>query len=193
MRSFLVACFLVLAMLVLGGFLLLRQGLSARPEGSVAEARLAGFARAWSLPADYRSLRNPLDCSAAAVLADAREHWADHCATCHANNGSGDAMLGRGMYPKPPDMRLPATQTQSDGAIYFTVNNGVRFTGMPAFGQPGANDTDTWKLVCFVRRLPQLTPEEEQQLKKLNPKTPDEIEEERAEEEFLNGKDGTKR
>jgi hypothetical protein len=90
-------------------------------------------------------------------------------------------------------MRLPATQTQSDGAIYFTVNNGVRFTGMPAFGQPGANDTDTWKLVCFVRRLPQLTPEEEQQLKKLNPKTPDEIEEERAEEEFLNGKDGTKR
>jgi mono/diheme cytochrome c family protein len=188
MRSFLIACILVLAMLGLGGFLLLREGLSARPEGSVVEAALAGYARAWSLPADYRNLRNPLDCSAAGVLADARMHWADHCATCHANNGSGDAMVGRGMYPKPPDMRSPATQTRSDGAVYFTINNGVRFTGMPAFGQPGARDTDTWKLVCFVRHLPQMTPEEEQLMKKLNPKTPDEIEEEREEEEFLNGK-----
>jgi mono/diheme cytochrome c family protein len=188
MRSFLIACILVLAMLGLGGFLLLRQGLSARPEGSAAEARLAGYARAWSLPADYRNLRNSLDCSAAVVLADARMHWADHCATCHANNGSGDAMLGRGMYPKPPDMRSATTQAQSDGAIYFTIDNGVRFTGMPAFGQPGPHDTDTWKLVCFVRHLPQITLEEERQMMKLNAKTPDEIEEERAEEEFLNGK-----
>jgi mono/diheme cytochrome c family protein len=193
MRSFLIACILVLAMLGLSGFLLLRQGLSARPEGSAGEAKLAGYARAWSLPGDYRNLRNPLDCSAAVVLADARAHWADHCATCHANNGTGEAMLGRGMYPKPPDMRLPATQTQTDGAIYFTIDNGVRFTGMPAFGQPGPHDMDTWKLVCFVRHLPQMTLAEEQQLKKLNPKTPDEIEEERVEEEFLNGKDGTKR
>jgi hypothetical protein len=64
---------------------------------------------------------------------------------------------------------------------------------MPAFGQSGAHDHDTWKLVCFVRRLPQMTPAEERELKKLNPKTPDEIEEERAEEEFLNGKDDTKK
>ncbi len=90
-------------------------------------------------------------------------------------------------------MRLPATQSQPDGAIYFTINNGVRFTGMPAFGQPGEHDADSWKLVCFVHHLPQMMPAEEQEMKKLNPKTPDEIEEERAEQEFLNGKDGTKR
>ena len=192
MRTLPLAACLVLAMLALGAYLISRQGFSARPEGSAAEAWLAGQARAWSLPAAYREMRNPVECSTAA-LAEARAHWADHCAGCHANNGSGDSMLGRGMYPKPPDMRLPATQGQPDGGLYFTIKNGVRFTGMPAFGEPGDRDSETWKLVCFVRHLPRIASEEEQEMKKLNPKTQDEIEEEREEQEFLNGKDGTKR
>jgi mono/diheme cytochrome c family protein len=33
------------------------------------------------------------------------EHFADHCATCHANDGGGDTSFGKGLYPKPPDMR----------------------------------------------------------------------------------------
>lgn len=191
MRSLLLTAGLVLAIVGLGAFAMLRQGLSARPAGSDAEAWLAGHVRAWSLPAAYRQMRNPVACSAA-TLDDARAHWADHCATCHANNGSGDSMLGRGLYPKPPDMRRQSTQSQSDGQIYFTINNGVRFTGMPAFGTQGDRDSDSWKLVCFVRHLPQMTSAEEQEMKKLNPKTPDEIEEERAEGDFLNGKDATR-
>ena len=131
-------------------------------------------------------MQNPVACSDPA-LTEARAHWADHCATCHANNGSGDSMLGRTMYPRPPDMRQPATQTQSDGEIYYTINNGVRWTGMPAFGEPGDRDADSWKLVCFIRHLPHLSPAEERQMEKLNPKTPDEIKEERQEEEFLDG------
>ena len=91
------------------------------------------------------------------------------------------------MYPKPPDMRAVATQRQSDGALYYTIKSGVRLSGMPAFGEPGDNDADSWKLVCFVRHLPRITPEEERQMKSLNPKTPDELQEEREEDQFLNG------
>jgi mono/diheme cytochrome c family protein len=133
-------------------------------------------------------MRNPVGCSEE-VLAQARAHWADHCATCHANNGNGDSMLGRTMYPRPPDMRMPETQRQSDGELYYTIKNGVRLSGMPAFGDPGDQDADSWKLVCFIRHLPQLSSEEEQDMKKLNPKTPEDLEEERQEEQFLN--DGT--
>ena len=86
-------------------------------------------------------------------------------------------------------MRLPETQRQSDGELYYTIKNGVRLTGMPAFGDPGDQDADSWKLVCFIRHLPQLSAEEEQEMKKLNPKTPADLEEERQEEQFLN--DGT--
>jgi len=84
-------------------------------------------------------------------------------------------------------MRQAQTQRQSDGELYYTIKNGVRLSGMPAFGDLGDQDTDTWKLVCFVRRLPRLSFKEAQQMKKMNPKTPDDLEEERLEEQFLNG------
>jgi cytochrome c553 len=186
MRPLLISAALILAAIATGLFILTRTGLGSRSEPGTIESTLARELRLLSIPKAYKSMRNPIDCSDQ-VLAEARAHWADHCATCHANNGSGDSMLARTMYPRPPDMRLPATQTQSDGEIYYTINNGVRLTGMPAFGEPGDRDADSWKLVCFIRHLPHLSPAEEHQMEKLNPKTPDEIEEEREEEEFLNG------
>jgi mono/diheme cytochrome c family protein len=162
------------------------QGFSSRPAPTAAEALIATSLRAAAIPGKYKDMRNPVDCSPQ-VFEEASAHWADHCATCHANNGAGDSMLGKTMYPRPPDMRLPATQNQSDGELYYTINSGVRLTGMPAFGNPGDNDTASWKLICFIRRIPKLTPEEIDGLKALNPKTPEDLEEERQEKEFLNG------
>ena len=177
---------LALAAAVGGVYFLAQRGFSTREQPTALEASIAGSLRDWGVPAEYRQMSNPVACSQE-VVAEGRAHWADHCATCHANNGSGDTMLGRGIYPKPPDMRQTATQHQSDGRLYYTIKNGVRLSGMPAFGEPGDQDTDTWKLVCFVRRLPQLSFEEEQLMKKLNPKSPEDLEEERQEEQFLNG------
>ena len=76
------------------------------------------------------------------------EHWADHCSPCHANNGSGDTMYGKTMYPRPPDMRRKETQEMSDGELYYTIQNGIMLSGMPAFGAPGDDDLDSWKLGC---------------------------------------------
>jgi hypothetical protein len=173
-------------LLIVGIFFLTKISFSSRSSPAAMESTIARKLRLWSIPKKYKSMPNPIDCSDV-TLTEAQAHWADHCATCHANNGSGDSMLGRTMYPPPPDMRQPATQSQSDGEIYYTINNGVRLTGMPAFGEPGDRDMDSWKLVCFIRHLPRLSPDEERRMQKLNPKTPDEIEEERQEEEFLNG------
>jgi mono/diheme cytochrome c family protein len=121
------------------------------------------------------------------VIAEAKAHWADHCAQCHANNGSGDTELGRNLYPRPPDMRRQETQQLTDGELYSTIKNGVRLSGMPAFGIPGDDDLDSWKLVDFVRYLPRMSEEESIQMEKLNPKTADELKEERMEDQFLNG------
>jgi cytochrome c553 len=186
MRALVIAVALIFSVVAAGLFMVTQRGFSTRTEPSAVEAWLARHVRSSSVPKSYRHMRNPVDCTNQ-VVAEARAHWADHCAACHANNGNGDSMLGRTMYPRPPDMRQAATQRQSDGELYYTIDNGVRFTGMPAFGEPGERDTDTWKLVCFVRHLPHLPADEERQMKKLNPKTPEEIEEERQEEEFLNG------
>ena len=182
----LIAGLVILVAVAAALFLFVRRGFSTRTEPSAPEAWIAGNLREWSIPRTYKDMRSPLDCSAQ-VLNDAKAHWADHCATCHANDGTGDSMLGKTMYPRPPDMRQAATQNQSDGELYYTIKNGVRLSGMPAFGAPGDKDADSWKLVCFVRHLPQLTSAEVDEMKKLNPKTPDDLEEERQEAEFLNG------
>ena len=85
-------------------------------------------------------------------------------------------------------MRLPDTQTLTDGEIYWVIANGIRLTGMPAWGPGGPDDADTWKLVHFIRRLKDLTAADLKTMKALNPKSPEEFEEERADEQFLPAK-----
>src|ERR1700761_5245791 len=170
------------------------RGVSARESPSTAERWVARRVRAMAAPGGARDLANPVP-NSPDVLAEARAHWADHCAGCHANNGSGDTEMGKRMYPPAPDMRLPDTQQMSDGELFFIIQNGIRLTGMPAWGGGVTaeakmhDEQDSWKLVRFIRHLPQLTAEEELKMQSLNPKSPDEIEEEQEEKEFLNGGD----
>ena len=165
---------------------ILHDGLSARATPSRMEAFLASKVRRLSIPAAARDASNPV-ADSEEVQRDARLHFADHCAVCHANDGSADTMMGRGMYPKPPDLRREHTQKLTDGELFWIIENGVRFTGMPAFGGgEHASPADSWKLVRFVRRLPKLTAEERMEMERYNPKGPEDREEEQKEDEFLN-------
>jgi mono/diheme cytochrome c family protein len=161
------------------------HGFSARDNPSWIETVMARTARRMAVPAKAKEMTNPVPGTAENLKA-AGAHWADHCATCHANNGSGDTAIGKNLYPKAPDMRLAATQNLSDGELYYTIQNGIRLTGMPAWGEPGDNDLETWRLVRYIRHLPQLTPQEEQEMERLNPKGLEERKEEQEEQEFLN-------
>ena len=87
-------------------------------------------------------------------------------------------------------MRGPETQRLSDGELYYIIQNGIRLSGMPAWGERVDDDEDSWALVAFIRHLPQLAPDELNALQKLNPKSPDEWREEQEEEEFLRGNAG---
>lgn len=167
-------------------------GFSTRAKPSPIEQFAAATARKLAMPEHAKHLRNPVPYSNEA-LEHARAHWADHCAFCHANDGSGDTKVGRNLYPRPPDMRASSTQSLSDGELYFTINRGIRLTGMPAWGEPGDDDEDSWKLVYFIRHLPKVTAQEAEAMRKLNPESCMERDEERQEEEFLEGNPGKKR
>jgi mono/diheme cytochrome c family protein len=166
------------------GWMAIRRGFSARDNPSAIETYVAKTARRLSVPAAERSAKNPF-APTPGVLNEARAHFADHCATCHGNDGSGKTQIGQNLYPKTPDMRLSATQDLTDGEIYYVIHNGIRLTGMPAWGTE-VKDEDSWKLVLFIRRLPQLTSAEEREMEALNPKSPGEKQEEQEEEQFLN-------
>jgi mono/diheme cytochrome c family protein len=140
------------------------HGFSAREKPTKLEAFLAGHARRIATPAGARNLKNPLD-PTPLNIAEARDHFADHCAICHANNGSGNTQINSGLYPPAPDMRERETQDLSDGEIFYIIKNGIRFTGMPGWG---GEDEENWKLVLFIRHLPKLTPQEIELMKEIN-------------------------
>jgi mono/diheme cytochrome c family protein len=147
---------------------------SARAEPSALETAVALRLRHLSIPADQRARKNPLPATAD-NLHEGLEHFADHCAVCHGNSGAGDTPIGRGLYPKPPVLREARTQSLSDGELFAIIQNGIRFTGMPAFGGGGGDhtDEDSWRLVQFIRHLPKQTPQELAEMEKLNPRAPD--------------------
>ena len=189
-KGVLLMAIVVLLGLIAGGYLLIRHGFSARDNPSVLEAYVARTVRRLSIPAAAKQANNPF-AATPEVLAEARSHFADHCATCHANDGSGQTTIGQNLYPKAPDMRLPQTQNLSDGEIYYIIHNGIRLTGMPAWGK-ATRDEDSWKLVLFIRHLPKITPGEIREMERLNPKSEMERQEEKEEEEFLRGEEPKK-
>ena len=141
----------------------IRRGFSARGEPSYAERIVARAVRNLSIPGHAKKETNPWKATPD-TLKEAREIFTDRCASCHGIDGSGQTAVGRNLYPKPPDLRAPLTQTLTDGQIRYIIENGVRLTGMPAWGNPHEEQGDTsWKLVLFIRDLRQSRPAERAQ------------------------------
>src|SRR5688572_471437 len=138
-------------------------GLRGLPQPGVLETRVARAIRGLAVPGDMKERKNPL-ADAADALGPGLEHFARYCAVCHGNDGQPkDTAFGNGLYPKPPDLRAAETQQLTDGEIFYIIENGVRFTGMPAFGtgeMTPAGETQVWQLVYFIRHLPKITSDE---------------------------------
>jgi mono/diheme cytochrome c family protein len=188
-RALGVAALLVLTGAGFGLWTTVGRGFSARDEPSAPEAGVARFMRRLAVPRATRAARNPITLTPD-VLKDAREHFADHCASCHGNDGRGQTTLGRNLYPKAPDMSAAVTQSLSDGEIFAVIENGIRLTGMPAWGDGSATSTRaTWGLVHFIRHLPRIDAKELDEMRGLNPKSRRELEEEDEIRRFLAGED----
>jgi len=193
-RGWKIAGLVLLAALAVAATVLMRtirRGFSTFDKPSPLEAIVATRMRRWATPAAVRDARNPVPLTPA-VLAEARAHWADHCATCHGNDGKGKTTIGEHLYPPAPDMTLPRSQELTDGELFAIIENGIRLTGMPGWGDgTDASRRESWALVHLIRRLPRITPEELAEMEALNPKTPEEWEEEREEQQFLQGEDAS--
>ena len=163
------------------------QGLSAKATPGAVETRLSRAARHWLVPAGARARVSP-ESGTPETLTEGMAHWADHCASCHGNDGSGLTAMGQGLYPKAPDMRLAATQTLSDGELFYLIEHGVKITGMPAWGTgTPEGEQASWHLVQFLRRLPSLSEAEIAEMEELNPRGRSEWQALEDERRFLSG------
>ncbi len=184
MRAVAVTVLVIVVIIGAGVWWISGRGYSARETPSALEAEIAEHVRGLAIPRGAKEKKNPVPVSADSVRMGLA-HFADHCAICHGNDGRGQTTIGQGLYPKPPNLTDPDAQELADGEMYYIIVNGIRFTGMPGFGDD--DPAETWHLVNFIRHLPKITPGELQQMDALNPKGPEERKEEQQEEEFLKG------
>ena len=165
------------------------MGISAKRDPTALEERVAKAVWRFLVPPEHRTLTNPVPATPEVIRAGL-EHWADHCATCHANDGSGETEIGRGLHPPAPDMRMARTQHLTDGELFYAIEEGIPFTGMPAWGT-GTDDGErsSWELVRLIRRLPDLSAEELRDMEQLNPRSPADEQRKQEIDDFLAGKD----
>lgn len=156
---------LVVIGLLIGGLLLYvrGEGFSAREQPTWMERTMARNARKIATPPGAKNLMNPRQQQTAEMVAEADEHFVEHCGICHGIDGRGDTIIGKNLYPQVPDMSQASTQQLGDGEIYYIISNGIRLTGMPAWGSEDKPEA-IWDLVSLIRRLPKLSPEELQSL-----------------------------
>lgn len=177
---------------IIGGLWLAAQGASARPEPGRVETAIARAARHYAIPSSERARTSPATSMPETIRAG-MEHWADHCASCHGNDGSGATEMGGGLYPRVPDMRLPATQQLSDGELFHIIEHGVKLTGMPAWGTGTPEGEEaSWHLVHFIRHLPALSEDEIAEMEALNPMSEAEWRMREEERRFLSGEEPLK-
>jgi mono/diheme cytochrome c family protein len=161
-RDAVVTLAILVVLVVVVGYASLGNAFSATAAPGRLESSMALEIRNLSIPSDARQLRNPLAADMGAWREGA-DHFADHCAVCHGEDGRGGGEIGPHLYPRVPDMTQPRTRNLTDGEIFYIISNGVRWTGMPAWKGEHTPE-ETWRLVSFIRHLPSLTPAEIDQI-----------------------------
>jgi cytochrome c oxidase cbb3-type subunit III len=91
--------------------------------------------------------KNPFDTAADAAIG--QRYFLGHCAQCHGPAGEG----GRGINLTVGRYRMGG----SDSELFRTIKRGIRESEMPG---SDFSDTETWRLVAFVRRLARAGAEE---------------------------------
>ena len=152
-------------------YLRLRAGaLSADSQPGAIERAAASRLVRLSIPADADRQQNPFQADAE-TWRSAVAHYGDHCAVCHGRDGRGKTDLGQNMYPTVPDLADASVQRKSDGALFYIIQNGVRWTGMPAWKREHSPE-DTWRLVSLIRKMPSLTLEDIEKIEREQQGTP---------------------
>ena len=91
-------------------------------------------------------------------------HYKENCLPCHGAPGVKEAEFSEGMNPMVPGMDSPVVQGASDGQLFWIVKNGIRMSGMPAFGR-NHTDAEIGDILAFVRHIPKLEASERERLR----------------------------
>jgi mono/diheme cytochrome c family protein len=96
-----------------------------------------------------------------AMIQSGAEHYATLCVGCHLAPGLLKSDLRTGLYPHPPN--LAQEELQESRRTFWIIKHGIKMSAMPAWGKT-LEDAEIWNVVAFVRKMPNMSPEDYRQL-----------------------------
>jgi mono/diheme cytochrome c family protein len=104
------------------------------------------------------------DLSSEEMIKEGAEHYMRMCQGCHGFPGRDRLGRAKRLEPAPPHLyEKEETEEWSPAEQFWITKHGIMMTGMPAWGTTHS-DEDIWHIVAFLRKLPEMSPEEYQQL-----------------------------
>ena len=138
------------AVVVIVGFTQIR--LDALQEPGHLETFLATQVKRLLVRRGSRVVIPPAPANLQASIDEGDKLYASDCSMCHGSDGHTPSDFGRWMYPRASDLTSTAVQRYSDPELFWIVKNGIRLSGMPAFGRV-ESDEHIWSLVHYLRTL----------------------------------------
>ena len=120
-----------------------------------------------SVAARAQNIAVPKDLDDAKRISIGAGEYSEMCSGCHLAPGMKRTEISRGLYPRAPELRRNTDLTPAEQ--FWIVKHGLKMTGMAAWGVTHDDDL-LWDVVAFVRKLPELTPEQYQTMVKDAPK-----------------------
>lgn len=158
MRGFIIGVVVTLVLLFIVGLLIAQFGLfPTRADASppALERRIAMSAVDSSMDRHAPRLTNPIPPTDQNLI-DGMKLYSMNCAVCHGTLDYKPSLLEHSMYPPPPQLILDPLD-DPEWHIYYAIQTGVRYTGMPAWNHALA-DQDLWKMTAFLSRVEKLPP-----------------------------------
>jgi mono/diheme cytochrome c family protein len=143
-----VVCILLVGWLAFSNF-----SLAAVAEPGGTETYMATKAKHLLIARAVREGVPPRPVDRAASAAQGDNNFAIRCSLCHGEDGHSRTPFGQGMYPRATDLSSNEVQSYSDQELFWIVKNGIRLSGMPAFGKT-ETDEHIWNMVDHLRTLP---------------------------------------
>ena len=136
------------------------------PHGTVM-LRLAETARERSIAVRSINVKVPSELDSPALIAAGATEYAQMCVGCHLAPGVPDNEFRKGLYPLAPPLagaEFARDDSEATSARRFwIIKHGIKLSSMPAWGMTH-DDNTIWTIVAFLRKLPELKPDQYAQM-----------------------------
>jgi mono/diheme cytochrome c family protein len=168
MRNFVLGVVITILALLFGGLGLALLGFfptRANITPPDLESRIAMSALDNSVDRHAPRAANPVPPTDENLLAGLKVYTMN-CAVCHGDLDGKPAVLGKSLYPPPPNF-IMHPDDDPEWHVNYVIRTGVRYTGMPAW-DTALSDPDIWKVTAFLTRTTKLPPAVQEYWKKIS-------------------------